>query len=165
MAEAVLSLEGVAKSFPGVRALDGVRFDVRAGEVHALLGENGAGKSTLIKIMSGVHEPDAGTLLLDGRPVRFARPQDAQRAGIATIYQELLLFPELSVAENIFLGHAPRGRLGRRRLGGDAGQGARDPGLARHPRPRRRPARWGRSRSATGSWSRSPRRSRRTRAS
>jgi len=112
MAEAVLSLEGVAKSFPGVRALDGVRFDVRAGEVHALLGENGAGKSTLIKIMSGVHEPDAGTLLLDGRPVRFARPQDAQRAGVATIYQELLLFPELSVAENIFLGHAPRGRLG-----------------------------------------------------
>src|SRR3954447_4619637 len=112
MAEAVLSLEGVAKSFPGVRALDGVRFDVRAGEVHALLGENGAGKSTLIKIMSGVHEPDAGTLLLDSRPVRFARPQDAQRAGVATIYQELLLFPELSVAENIFLGHAPRGRFG-----------------------------------------------------
>src|SRR3954470_1483108 len=112
MAEAVLGLEGVAKSFPGVRALDGVRFDVRAGEVHALLGENGAGKSTLIKIMSGVHEPDAGTLLLDGRPMRFARPQDAQRAGVATIYQELLLFPELSVAENIFLGHAPRGRLG-----------------------------------------------------
>src|SRR3954451_8674651 len=109
---AVLSLEGVAKSFPGVRALDGVRFDVRAGEVHALLGENGAGKSTLIKIMSGVHEPDAGTLLLDGGPVRFARPQDAQRAGVATIYQELLLFPELSVAENIFLGHAPRGRFG-----------------------------------------------------
>ena len=138
MAEAVLSLEGVAKSFPGVRALDGVRFDVRAGEVHALLGENGAGKSTLIKIMSGVHEPDAGTLLLDGRPVRFARPQDAQRAGVATIYQELLLFPELSVAENIFLGHAPRGRLRRRRLGGDAGQA--------------RARSWLRSTSTTSTW-------------
>jgi rhamnose transport system ATP-binding protein len=110
----VLALEGIAKSFPGVRALDGARFDVRAGEVHALLGENGAGKSTLIKIMSGVHEPDAGTVELDGRPVRLASPEAAQRAGVATIYQELLLFPELSVAENIFAGHAPRrgGRFG-----------------------------------------------------
>src|SRR5215207_3704086 len=104
----VLALEGIVKSFPGVRALDGARFDVRAGEVHALLGENGAGKSTLIKIMSGVHEPDAGTVELDGRPVRLASPEAAQRAGVATIYQELLLFPELSVAENIFAGHAPR---------------------------------------------------------
>src|ERR671928_609244 len=112
MTTPIIELRDIGKQFPGVRALDGVAFDVLAGEVHALLGENGAGKSTLIKIMSGVHEPDAGTLLLDGRPVRFARPQDAQRAGIATIYQELLLFPELSVAENIFLGHAPRGRFG-----------------------------------------------------
>jgi rhamnose transport system ATP-binding protein len=106
----VLALEGIVKSFPGVRALDGARLDVRAGEVHALLGENGAGKSTLIKIMSGVHEPDAGTVELDGRPVRLASPEAAQRAGVATIYQELLLFPELTVAENIFAGHAPRGR-------------------------------------------------------
>src|SRR3954467_14252617 len=112
MAPAVLSLEGVAKSFPGVRALDGVRFDVRAGGVHALLGENGAGKSTLIKIMSGVHEPDAGTLLLDGRPVRSARPQDAQRAGVATICRAVLLFPGRSVAKTTFLGDGPRGRLG-----------------------------------------------------
>jgi rhamnose transport system ATP-binding protein len=85
-----------------------VRFDVRAGEVHALLGENGAGKSTLIKIVSGVYQPDGGEVLIDGQPVRFASPHDAQRAGIATIYQELLLFPELTVAENIFIGHAPR---------------------------------------------------------
>jgi ABC-type sugar transport system ATPase subunit len=92
--------------------LDSVQFDVRPGEVHALLGENGAGKSTLIKIMSGVHEPDGGTVELDGKPVRLGRPQDAQRAGIATIYQELLLFPELTVAENIFAGHAPRRRWG-----------------------------------------------------
>ena len=70
----VLRLDSVSKTFPGVRALDGVRFDVRPGEVHALLGENGAGKSTLIKIMSGVHQPDAGTLQLDGKPVRFAEP-------------------------------------------------------------------------------------------
>jgi ABC-type sugar transport system ATPase subunit len=108
----VLSLEHVSKSFPGVQALDDVGFDVRAGEVHALLGENGAGKSTLIKIVSGLYQPDAGTMRLDGEEVRFASPHDAQRAGIATIFQELLLFPELSVAENIFMGHAPRTRLG-----------------------------------------------------
>jgi rhamnose transport system ATP-binding protein len=109
---AVLRLENVSKSFPGVQALDRVDFEVRAGEVHALLGENGAGKSTLIKIVSGVYQPDAGTILIDGQAVRLATPSDAQRAGIATIYQELLLFPELSVAENIFLGHAPRTALG-----------------------------------------------------
>ncbi len=107
----VIALNGIGKSFPGVRALDRVSFDVRAGEVHALLGENGAGKSTLIKIISGVHRPDEGELAVDGRTVWFDNPQEAQRAGIATIYQELLLFPDLSVAENIFLGHPPRGRL------------------------------------------------------
>jgi ABC-type sugar transport system ATPase subunit len=112
MSEPILKLEGISKSFPGVRALSDVSFDVRAGEVHALLGENGAGKSTMIKIMSGVYRPDAGTVLLDGKPVRFESPQEAQDAGIATIYQELLLFPELTVAENIFMGHAPRGRFG-----------------------------------------------------
>lgn len=106
----VIALDRIGKSFPGVRALDGVSFDVRAGEVHALLGENGAGKSTLIKIVSGVYRPDEGTLAVDGRTVRFDDPQEAQRAGIATIYQELLLFPDLSVAENIFMGHPPRGR-------------------------------------------------------
>jgi ABC-type sugar transport system ATPase subunit len=111
-AEPVLDLQDIGKSFPGVQALKGVDFDVRAGEVHALLGENGAGKSTLIKIVSGVHRPDAGTIRIDGKAVEFASPLDAQRAGIATIYQELLLFPELTVAENIFMGHAPRGRLG-----------------------------------------------------
>src|SRR5215468_9209597 len=106
--QAVLELQDISKSFPGVQALKGVKFDIGAGEVHALLGENGAGKSTLIKIMSGVHGPDAGSIRIDGREVSFASPLEAQRAGIATIYQELLLFPELTVAENIFLGHAPR---------------------------------------------------------
>ena len=108
-----LEVRDIEKSFPGVRALSGVSFDVRAGEVHALLGENGAGKSTLIKIMSGVVQPDKGAILVDGVVTRLAGPDDARRAGVATIYQELLLFPELSVAENIFLGHAPKGRFGR----------------------------------------------------
>jgi rhamnose transport system ATP-binding protein len=108
----VLELAGISKSFPGVQALKAVRFDMRAGEVHALLGENGAGKSTLIKIVSGVHPPDQGSIRIDGQEVTFASPLEAQRAGIATIYQELLLFPELTVAENIFMGHAPRTRLG-----------------------------------------------------
>ena len=108
----VLAVEGLTKSFPGVRALTDVRFDVRAGEVHALMGENGAGKSTLIKIVSGVYRPDAGTLRIDGQPVTLASPHDAADKGISTVYQELLLFPELTVAENIFLGHAPKTRWG-----------------------------------------------------
>ncbi|MFO1035227.1 MAG: sugar ABC transporter ATP-binding protein [Geminicoccaceae bacterium] len=108
MSDAILELRDVEKTFPGVRALAGVHFDLRPGEVHALLGENGAGKSTLIKLMSGVYRPDAGTMTLDGVETRFTSPLDAQRAGIATVYQELLLFPELTVAENIFIGHAPR---------------------------------------------------------
>ncbi len=109
----LLTVRAIEKSFPGVRALSGVSFDAASGEVHALLGENGAGKSTLIKIVSGVFPPDRGEVLVDGRQVDLARPDDARRAGIATIYQELLLFPELTVAENIFMGHAPRAGLGR----------------------------------------------------
>ena len=108
----ILELKNISKSFPGVRALDDVRFDVMPGEVHALLGENGAGKSTLIKIVSGVYEPDAGSLSVRGNEVAFKSPLEAQDAGIATIYQELLLFPELTVAENIFMGHPPRTRFG-----------------------------------------------------
>ena len=109
----LLQARDIEKAFPGVRALSGVSFEVRAGEVHALLGENGAGKSTLIKILSGVYQADGGAILIDGREARFATPEDAKRAGVATIYQELLLFPELTVAENIFLGHAPRAGGGR----------------------------------------------------
>ena len=116
-------MRGIEKSFPGVRALSGVSFDVRPGEVHALLGENGAGKSTLIKIVSGVYQPDVGSILVDGKQVDFSTPDDARRAGVATIYQELLLFPELSVAENIFLGHAPLAGAGPHRLAGDARRG------------------------------------------
>jgi rhamnose transport system ATP-binding protein len=107
----LLSLTHISKSFPGVQALNDVHFEMRAGEVHALLGENGAGKSTLIKIISGVHRPDSGEIRIDGKPVTLHNPRDAQLKGVATIYQELSLYPELTVAENIFMGHAPRNRL------------------------------------------------------
>ncbi|MBI1280967.1 MAG: ATP-binding cassette domain-containing protein [Anaerolineaceae bacterium] len=108
----ILELENIAKSFPGVKALDNVHFTMEAGEVHALLGENGAGKSTLIKIISGVHKPDTGVIRFDGKPVVFNNPREAQALGIATIYQELSLYPELTVAENIFMGHAPKRGIG-----------------------------------------------------
>src|SRR5271166_49038 len=97
-------MRNITKTFPGVRALDDVSFDCVRGEVHALLGENGAGKSTLIKILGGAYGPDAGALQLQGRPVAFTNPGAAQRAGIAVIYQEFNLIPELSARENIFLG-------------------------------------------------------------
>jgi ABC-type sugar transport system ATPase subunit len=108
----ILELEHISKKFPGVQALTDARFDMRPGEVHALLGENGAGKSTMIKIISGVHKPDTGDIRLDGQRVSFNNPREAQAKGIATIYQELSLYPELSVAENIFMGHAPRAMFG-----------------------------------------------------
>lgn len=116
MAQPVLQVQGVHKRFPGVHALKGVDFEVYPGEIHALLGENGAGKSTLIKIMSGVYTPDEGEVRFEGNVVSFANPKDAQRLGIDTIHQELSLYPELSVAENIFIGHAPIRRIGPLRI-------------------------------------------------
>lgn len=104
----LLRVEGMRKTFPGVLALDGVDLDVRAGEVHVLLGENGAGKSTLIKTLSGACRPDAGRVLLAGREVRVHSAQGAERLGIATIHQEFTLVPDLTVAENILLGRQPR---------------------------------------------------------
>jgi len=104
----LLRLTDVVKTFPGVRALDGVSLEVRAGEVHCLLGQNGAGKSTLIKVLSGVYKRDAGEIEWLGEKVNFASPQAAMKAGIATIYQELDLVEEMTVAENILLGHEPR---------------------------------------------------------
>ena len=100
----LLAATGIVKSFGGVQALRGVDFDLRGGEIHALLGENGAGKSTLINVLSGVHPPDEGTVTIDGAPVRFSNPREAQAAGIATIFQELDLVPSLDVAANLFLG-------------------------------------------------------------
>ncbi|GLW27385.1 sugar ABC transporter ATP-binding protein [Actinoplanes regularis] len=108
----LLEVAGVSKIFPGVRALDGVSFTLRPGEVHALVGENGAGKSTLIKVLTGVYQPDGGELRYQGEPARFGTPLDAQRAGISTIYQEVNLVPLMSVAHNLFLGREPRNRFG-----------------------------------------------------
>src|SRR5438876_2022697 len=99
----LLQLSQVTKSFGAVRALKGVSFDLRSGEVHALLGENGAGKSTLIKIITGAHQPDGGTIAIDGQYVRHLTPAAAHRLGIACIYQQPALFPDLAVAENIAL--------------------------------------------------------------
>lgn len=103
----LLTMSGITKSFPGVRALDGVDLDVQAGEVHCLLGQNGAGKSTLIKVLAGAHQPDDGTIGWRGAPVTLRSPIAAMRLGIATIYQELDLVEGLSVAENVHLGHEP----------------------------------------------------------
>ncbi|KRV50576.1 D-ribose transporter ATP-binding protein [Wenjunlia vitaminophila] len=109
----VLALRGVSKSFGAVRALRDVSLELHAGEAHALAGENGAGKSTLIKTLAGVHRPDVGEVLLNGEPVVFHGPKDARDAGIAVIYQEPTLFPDLTIAENIFMGRQPRRSLGR----------------------------------------------------
>jgi rhamnose transport system ATP-binding protein len=105
---AVVSMDDITKTFPGVKALDKVRLDLVPGEVTALVGENGAGKSTTVKILTGIYTPDGGTIRIDGEPVIFTTPNDAARAGITAIHQETVLFDELSVAENIFIGHAPR---------------------------------------------------------
>ena len=102
-----LRISGIRKSYPGVQALKGVNLSVRRGSIHGLAGQNGAGKSTLVKILSGAEAPDEGEIVLGGRTVRFREPIDAQTAGIQTIYQELSLVPQLSVAENIFLGKPP----------------------------------------------------------
>ena len=114
----VLEMRGIRKAFPGVIALDGVDLTLQRGEVHMLLGENGAGKSTLMKILSGAYRKDSGEILVNGRPVDIASPRQALDLGIRVIYQELNLVPQLSVAENIFLGAAPSrlGFVNRRRL-------------------------------------------------
>ena len=103
----LLAVRGASKEFPGVRALDGVDFTLRRGEIHALLGENGAGKSTLIKVLTGVYRRDGGEVFLEGRSINPRSPAEAQRLGISTVYQEINLIPYLSVAENIFLGRHP----------------------------------------------------------
>jgi len=102
--DVVLSMRGIGKTFPGVRALHDVDFTLRKGEIHALMGENGAGKSTLIKVLTGVYTKDAGSICIDGQEVTIRSPQDAQQAGISTVYQEITLCPNLTVAENLFIG-------------------------------------------------------------
>ncbi|GHC59915.1 sugar ABC transporter ATP-binding protein [Neogemmobacter tilapiae] len=108
----VLSLRDIQKSFPGVKALAGVQLDLYPGQVTALIGENGAGKSTIVKILTGIYQPDGGTIAVEGRETRFPTAQAASDAGVTAIHQETVLFDELTVAENIFIGHAPKGRFG-----------------------------------------------------
>ncbi len=110
--DVLLQASGITKSFPGVRALDGVNLTVRRGRLNALLGENGAGKSTLMNILAGVFPPDSGTVTIEGGLVSFQNPREAQMAGISIIHQELNLVPGLSIAENIFIGREPLTRLG-----------------------------------------------------
>jgi monosaccharide-transporting ATPase len=106
------TMKGIHKSFPGVQALEDVDFSLKRGEIHALVGENGAGKSTLIKVLTGVERPDIGTIALDGKEVSIRSPQHAQELGISTVYQEINLCPNLTIAENILIGREPR-KLGR----------------------------------------------------
>src|SRR5215218_2676194 len=107
----LLSLTGVSKRFSGVRALHQASLTLRAGEVMALVGENGAGKSTIVKILTGLYRPDAGEILIEGRPLSFASPRDAWAAGVTAIHQETVMFDDLSVAENVFMGHMPAGSV------------------------------------------------------
>lgn len=105
MSDYILELKGISKYFPGVKALDGVHFQLKRGEIHALMGENGAGKSTFIKVITGVHVPEEGEIYFEGKKVSFRTTRDAQALGIAAIYQNSTSYPDLSVAENIFIGH------------------------------------------------------------
>src|SRR5690554_1960013 len=105
MVNCILELKGITKIFPGIKALDDVNFQLKQGEIHALMGENGAGKSTFIKIITGVHKPDTGEIYLDGNKVEFKTPREAKEMGIAAIYQHSTSYPDLTVTENIFIGH------------------------------------------------------------
>lgn len=107
MSEPIIKLDNIEKHFGNVIALNGVSFDVRAGECHCLLGDNGAGKSTFIKTMSGVHKPTKGTITFEGRPMSFGSPREAMEAGIATVFQDLAMIPLMSVARNFFMGREP----------------------------------------------------------
>lgn len=119
MSDYVLELRGITKTFPGVKALDQVHFQLKPGEIHALMGENGAGKSTFIKIITGVHLPDEGEIFVNGQKTEIKNPKDAQRLGIAAIYQHVTCFPDLSVTENIFMGHEKITKRTKRILWGD----------------------------------------------
>lgn len=111
MSEYVLDMRNVTKVFPGVKALDNVSFNLKPGEIHALMGENGAGKSTFIKVIAGVHQPEEGEIYLEGNKISFDNTKEAKEAGIATIYQHSTIYPELTVTENIFIGDEITGKF------------------------------------------------------
>ena len=160
-----LEMRGISKTFPGVKALNNVQLKAWGGEVLALMGENGAGKSTLMKILSGAYHADpGGEILIDGQPVQIGDPIAAKRHGIAIIYQELALAPNLTVAENIYLGNEPQrpgGRIDRRAMYEGCRPVLERLGAPFGPRDHRRR----RSRSPSSSWSRSPGRCTPSRAS
>ena len=110
--ETLVKMEGVTKVFPGVRALDNISFEIKAGEVHVLMGENGAGKSTLMKILSGVYQPTSGKITVKGKEFTHLTPKDSYECGISIIYQELSVINELSILENLFVGKLPTRRVG-----------------------------------------------------
>jgi ribose transport system ATP-binding protein len=133
---ALIELSDISKSFGGSLALDRVSLELRPGSVHALMGENGAGKSTLMKILAGVHQPDGGEIFKNGSKVAFANPRQALEAGISTVFQELSLLPNLTIAENLFLGREPRRRFGLidyRRMNADSRRALADLGLRLAP--------------------------------
>ncbi len=159
----LLRVQGVSKSFPGVKALEDMQLDLRAGEVLALVGENGAGKSTLMKLLSGVYTVDEGEFFLNGEAYEPISPKHAQELGISIIHQEFNLMPDLTVAQNIFIGREPRGSgffLNERRLNAQARELHRAACICRWD-PSSSSAI---SRSRSSRWSRSPRRCRTTRS-
>ena len=131
----LLELRGIYKSFPGVKALQNVDFTLREGEIHALMGENGAGKSTLIKVLTGVYVKDEGDIFIKGHDgaVQIRSPQEAQRVGISTVYQEITLCPNLSVAENIFIGRGKGAGVNWRTMNKKAGELLASLGIAVKP--------------------------------
>lgn len=108
MGEVILTMKGIDKSFPGVHCLDHVDFEVKRGEVHALMGENGAGKSTLMKVLTGIYKMDSGSITYEGKEVEFRSTREAQEAGVIIVHQELNMVGDLTVAQNIFIGREPR---------------------------------------------------------
>ncbi|MGM9551454.1 MAG: sugar ABC transporter ATP-binding protein [Clostridia bacterium] len=130
---AVLKLRGICKYFPGVKALHNVDFTLRGGEIHALMGENGAGKSTLIKVLTGVHEKDGGEIYIEDNPVNIKSPQDAQRTGISTVYQEITLCPNLTVAENMYIARKKGAGVSWKKMNADAGRILEELGIPAKP--------------------------------
>lgn len=130
---AILNMRGICKYFPGVKALQNVDFTLRSGEIHALMGENGAGKSTLIKVLTGVYSKDGGEIVLDGKAVNIRSPQDAQNAGISTVYQEITLCPNLTVAENMYIGRTKGIGTNWKKMNADAGKILEDLGIPAAP--------------------------------